>query len=67
MSLVLTPAYGRDYNSKDAVIADWNDGKDFIIANVFHPYSGKPISKRDVLDDTIVEIRYSKLRKLVVV
>jgi hypothetical protein len=67
MSLVLTPAYGRDYNSKDAVIADWKAGKDFIIENVFHPYSGKPISKRDVQDGTYVEIRYSKRRKLVVV
>jgi hypothetical protein len=24
-----TPAYGRDYKSKAAVLADWNAGKDF--------------------------------------
>lgn len=23
------PAYGRDYKSKAAVLADWNSGKDF--------------------------------------
>lgn len=25
----LLPAYGRTYNSKDAVLKDWNSGKDF--------------------------------------
>jgi hypothetical protein len=62
MDLILTPAYGRDYNSKDAVLADYNDGKDFIIASAMHPYCGKPISKRDITDAT-VKFRYSKLRK----
>ena len=61
--LILTPAYGRDYNSKEAVLADYNDGKDFIIANFNHPYSGKPMSKRDVTNET-VKFRYSKLRKV---
>jgi hypothetical protein len=30
MALTLTPAYGRDYKSKKAVVQDWEDGKDFI-------------------------------------
>ena len=28
-TLTLQPAYGRDYKSKAAVLADWNDNKDF--------------------------------------
>ena len=31
--ITLTPAYGRDYKSKAAVLEDWNAGKDFIIAS----------------------------------
>lgn len=29
--VTLTPAYGRDYKSRPAVIADWESGKDFTI------------------------------------
>ena len=54
--LILTPAYGRDYNSKDAVLADYNDGKDFKIAG------GPYISKRDVTNE-VIKFRYSKMRK----
>lgn len=56
--LILTPAYGRDYNSKDAVLADYNEGKDFMLQP-----QGCYISKRDVTDE-VVKFRYSKLRKV---
>lgn len=29
--VTLTPAYGRDYKSRPAVITDWEAGKDFTI------------------------------------
>lgn len=29
-SLTLVPAYGRDYKSKKALMADWEAGKDFL-------------------------------------
>jgi len=29
MNGTLVPAYGRDYKSKAAALADWNAGKDF--------------------------------------
>ena len=29
--IVLTPAYGRKYNSKAEILLDWNKGKDFKI------------------------------------
>lgn len=31
--LVLVPAYGRVYNSVEAMMTDWNAGKDFRIWN----------------------------------
>ncbi len=33
VELVLIPAYGRNYNSDEAVKNDWNNGKDFKILN----------------------------------
>ena len=55
------PAYGRDYKSAAAAKKDWQDGKDFIIADLFDPYDGKPCSIRDGLT---VTIRYNKLQKI---
>jgi len=57
MDLILTPAYGRDYNSKDAVLADYKAGKDFMLQP-----QGCYISIRDVGYNN-VKFRYSKLRK----
>ena len=65
--MTLTPAYGRDYKSKKAVLQDWNDGKDFIIADMFNPYDGKPINKRDAEREGIeqqVMIRYKNLTQI---
>jgi hypothetical protein len=61
--LTVIPAYGRDYNSAKTVKADWNDGKDFIIADMFHPYDGKPINKQDSRGYKIT-IRFNQLRKV---
>lgn len=52
------PAYGRDYKSKAAVLADWNAGKDFRCA-----VTGRYLSKRDNLPNQ-VWVRYAKLNKL---
>jgi|TARA_R110000751_G_scaffold36730_1_gene89533 hypothetical protein len=56
--ITVTPAYDRDYKSAKAAKADWKDGKDFIIADLSHPYDGKPCSIRDGLK---VTIRYNRL------
>ena len=66
MQITLTPAYGRDYKSKKAVLEDWNANKDFIINHFGHPYDGKPINKQDAAaayNDTFY-IRYHKLTKV---
>jgi len=66
MSTTLIPAYGRDYKSAKAVKADWNAEKDFIIADMFNLYDGKPINKNDADRAGIkVSIRYNKLTKQV--
>ena len=59
MDVHATPAYGRDYKSKDAVLADWKAGKDFHSA---HGY----ISIRDAKSlPAQVWVRYDNQRKIV--
>jgi hypothetical protein len=57
-----TPAYGRDYKSKAAVLADWNAGKDFRDA-----LTGQYLSARDFPADKPqpqVWIRYQSMAKI---
>jgi len=53
------PAYGRDYKSAPAVLADWLAGKDFRCA-----VTGQYLSIRDNVPAE-VWVRYAKLAKLV--
>lgn len=67
--ITVIPAYGRDYRSRAAVLADWQAGKDFRPAGLFG--SGY-LSQRDsalLLErgHTHVSIRYDKQRKQVLV
>lgn len=57
--LILSPAYGRDYKSQKALLADFNAGKDFIIRNFGHPYEGKPANKQD-LKSQRVQFRFAR-------
>jgi hypothetical protein len=71
-SLTITPRYGRDYTSKAAVIADWNDGKDFTVADFFSADDGRAVSIREVdaliaQGKTAVHIRYKKLTQIAVI
>ena len=61
--ITLTPAYGRDYKSKAAVIEALGKA-DFIINAYGHPYDGKPCSPAADLKGQRVQIRYAKLRKV---
>lgn len=63
MSLTVTPAYGHDYNSAKAAQADWDAGKDFIVASV-----GKYINRDDAAREQLqIMIRYAKLTKITAV
>ena len=55
----LTPAYGRDYTSKKALLADFDKDKDFLMP------SGVPINKAQLVQMGVkrIRVRYAKLRK----
>lgn len=61
MDVHALPAYGRDYKSKSAVLADWLAGKDFVDAR-----TGRYLSIRDAKEYALeVWIRYDKQRKII--
>jgi hypothetical protein len=64
--MTLQPAYGRDYKSSKAVLADWLLKKDFIIADVFDRYCGKPINCDDAAEVGIrsLFVHYDGSRKV---
>lgn len=55
MYYTVIPAYGRDYKSRAAVIADWEGGKDFLMQP-----QGCYCSVRDFRPGDTVNIRYKK-------
>jgi len=65
----ILPAYGRDYKSKAAAIADFNAGKDFIIADFSSRWDGKPVNKEDLMGtgQRSVNIRFNNKRNVAVV
>lgn len=65
MTMILVPAYGRDYRTAAEVKKDWEDGKDFQIATIGHPYYGKYCSISDNGPDFVGGyIRYNRLTLL---
>lgn len=64
--MTLTPAYGRDYRSKKAVLEDFDADKDFIINDITNRWDGKPVNKAQLVKakQRVVYIRYGKLRKV---
>jgi hypothetical protein len=66
--LIAVPAYGRDYDSAEAVAADWADGKDFRIADVSSRYDGSYVNRADLAGTgTTVKLRYGQLRRFVLI
>jgi hypothetical protein len=67
MTVTLVPAYGRDYTSKSQVAAAYAAGLDFL--NIGYNGNGKPINRAQVeaLGASWVNIRYGRLRKVLVV
>ena len=64
--VTLTPAYGRDYSSKKALLEDIDKGMDFILNDIMSPWDGKPCSPSDFKGQT-VQFRYNKLQRVAVV
>jgi len=61
-SLTVGGAYGRDYKSKKAVLADWNANKDFQILNM-GPDCGRYLSKSDT-EGMMIHVRYNALMSI---
>lgn len=61
-SVTLTPAYGRDYKSRKALLIDWNADKDFVTNDYKLP--SRYINKADALtlDITHIQFRYNGLK-----
>jgi hypothetical protein len=63
--LTVVPAYGRDYKSRKAAVADWDADKDFQIQDIgAGADNGRYINKSDLAQfkpGTTVNIRYKNL------
>ena len=69
-TLILTPAYGRDYTSAADAIADWQRERDFRISDVSSRWDGSYIGIADrpaLLDSgiTSVTLRFNQHRDTV--
>jgi len=60
----LTPAYGRDYTSKKAALADFMAGKDF--RDMSFDGNGGYINRADIPKGAQVNIRYKRLTQVCV-
>jgi hypothetical protein len=61
MTWILTPAYGREYKTPNAAIADFESGKDFVVhATPSGPIRPTYCSKRDIPSNDRVNIRYNR-------
>lgn len=67
--LTITPAYGRDYKSRDSVIADLRAGKDFIVQDISSSDFGRYINLEAMRACSIaqVRVRHAGLRRVSVI
>ena len=67
-AITIIPAYGRDYETEAEATADWNEGKDFRIADISSRWNGSYISKRLATKYGVsVMLRYNKLERVAIV
>jgi hypothetical protein len=66
--MTLVPAYGRDYKSRAAALADFEAGRDFRIASV-GPDIGRYVNRSQLVEAGIreVSIRYARLARIAMV
>lgn len=63
MRLTVTPAYGRDYKSAKAVLADFAANKDFQICDMFSPDDGRYINAEQLKPGDTLAVRYARNTK----
>lgn len=63
--MTVTPSAGHEYKTAKAAREDWNKGVDFLIADFFHPYDGKPINKSQAdAEGLAITLRFCNLTKV---
>lgn len=62
--LTISGAYGRDYKSKAAIVADIADGKDFVCRDLAN--DGRYCSPLEDFAGQTVQVRYQRDRKVAV-
>lgn len=63
--MTVSGAYGRDYRSAKAALADWEAGKDFVIRDMMH--AGSYVNRADAERDPNiiwVQIRFDRDRSV---
>lgn len=65
-TLNVIPGYGRDYRTKEQVVAAWNAGKDFLIQHITHRYDGRYINLGDAKQYGVlyIRVRFNKKRNI---
>ena len=66
MTGTLTPAYGRDYKSKTALLADWNANKDFDLRS-FNSGGYVNRSQAEQAGATNFQVRWKKLTMVAII
>lgn len=62
-TIIVGPAYGRDYKTKAEALKAWNDNRDFVC---YGKYKGMATSQADCFNlKCNVEIRYANLEKAI--
>ena len=64
VTATLTPAYGRDYKSKEEVLKDFDANKDFVINDPVSKWDGKPVNKEQLKSGDAVTFRFAKLKRV---
>jgi hypothetical protein len=64
--VTVVPAYGRDYKSKAALLADWESDKDFAVADMS---SSGYINRSDAIACGVTQVtaRYQRQTKLLII
>jgi hypothetical protein len=62
-TISVVPTNGRDYASISAARRDWDEGKDFKVADLHDQWDGKPINKADAAG-AAVRVRFKNLRQV---
>jgi len=62
-----SPAYGRDYTTQKAILADWEAGKDFTMQGLQSGQINKADAEQYGVPEGSIMLRYNRNEKFVIV